>query len=221
MDFRLDDLIDLEDIPKWFGENPAITYSLLGFLAVMVAATIFSVGFRNGFKAFMGSVDRNLEKVIMLFNYILMTIIIFVEVFRRFLFAEQAPWSTTIPIYLFLWVVWIGCAYNVRIRTHLRFDEIRSRMPYAAQFACLMFDSLLWIGFACIVLYFTTDQVIMLRDNFAIVQGTDEVLLWWFYTATPIAFVLLIFRVLQNVYEDVTKFSRGEPLQVQTSVLGE
>lgn len=221
MDYSLDDLIEADEIPTWLAENPQVSLTLVGILVAIVIAAFISQGFKRGLFAFIGSVDRNLEKVVILFNYILMTIIIFVEVFRRFLFAEQAAWSTTIPIYLFLWVTWIGCAYNVRIRTHLRFDEIRGRLPYVGQFLCLMMDSVLWIVFSLIVIYYTTDQVVMLRDNFAIVQGTDEVLLWWFYTATPVAFVLLIFRALQNVVEDIGKFAKGEPLQVQTSILGE
>jgi TRAP-type C4-dicarboxylate transport system permease small subunit len=74
--------------------------------------------------------DNNAEKTIILISYVVMAGIIFVEVIRRFVFGQQAPWSSTIPIYLFLWVVWAGCAYNVKLRTHLRFEEFRSRMSY-------------------------------------------------------------------------------------------
>ncbi len=165
--------------------------------------------------------DGNIEKIIILVNYTVMAAIIFVEVFRRFLFSEQAAWSSTIPIYLFLWVVWIGCAYNVKIRAHLKFDELRTRMPYPAQFACLMLDAVLWIIFSIIVIVYTTEQVILARDNFAIVQGTDNVLQWWFYLATPLAFTLLIIRVLQNVMHDLAAFRKGEPLQVKANIFGE
>ena len=79
-------------------------------------------------------IDQNLEKWIILAAYMTMGGIIFVEVIRRFVFSLQAPWSTSVPVYLFLWVTWLGCAYNVKIRTHLSFDELRLRMPYNAQF---------------------------------------------------------------------------------------
>ena len=46
-------------------------------------------------------VERNIEKFIIIISYGSMAGIIFVEVIRRFLFNQQAPWSTTIPIYLF------------------------------------------------------------------------------------------------------------------------
>ncbi len=165
--------------------------------------------------------DANIEKVIILVNYVAMATIIFVEVIRRFLFNEQAAWSSTIPIYLFLWICWIGCTYNVKIRAHLKFDEIRARMPYPAQFACLMLDAVLWIVFSVIVIIYSAEQVLLSRDNFAIVQGTDDVLQWWFYLATPLAFSLLIFRVLQNVAHDLSAFRKGEPLQVKSNIFGE
>ncbi len=166
-------------------------------------------------------VDRNIEKIVILICYTTMAAIIFVEVIRRFLFNEQAAWSTTIPIYLFLWVTWMGAAYNVKIRTHLRFDELRVRLPYTAQFACLCLDALLWILFATIVIVFSVEQVQLSYDNFAIVQGTDDVMQWWFYLATPVAWVLLVIRALQNLWEDWQIYRRGEPFAIQTSMLGD
>ena len=56
--------------------------------------------------------DRNVEKTIILASYVAMAGIIFVEVIRRFLFDQQAAWSSTIPIYLFLWVTWMGASWN-------------------------------------------------------------------------------------------------------------
>jgi TRAP-type C4-dicarboxylate transport system permease small subunit len=166
-------------------------------------------------------IDNNLEKSIILVNYVVMAAIIFVEVIRRFVFKEQAAWSTTIPIYLFLWVCWIGCAYNVRIRGHLRFDEVRTRLPYLAQFACIILDAVLWVIFSVIVIVYTTEQVILSRENYSIVQGTDNVLQWWFYTATPIAFSLLIFRVFQNLAGDIKRFRNKEPFIIATSMTSE
>lgn len=165
--------------------------------------------------------DENIERIIILVNYVAMAGIIFVEVIRRFAIGEQAAWSSTIPIYLFLWVCWIGCAYNVKIRAHLKFDEIRARMPRQGQLACLMLDAVLWIVFSLIVIWYSWEQVMIARDNFAIVQGTDDVLQWWFYLATPLAFTLLVFRVLQNVQTDLSAYRKGEPLQVKSNIFGE
>lgn len=165
--------------------------------------------------------DENLEKSIMFVNYVAMATIIFVEVLRRFFFNAQSSWSSTIPIYLFLWIVWIGCSYNVKIRAHLSFDELRSRLSPGGQYVCLVLDSVLWIIFAIIVIFYSVEQVQLSHDNFAIVPGTDDIMQWWFYLATPVAFSLLIFRVLQNMVQDWKRFQSGADLQVQTSIYGD
>lgn len=162
--------------------------------------------------------DDNAEKTVILVCYLTMTAIIFVEVIRRFAFGQQAPWSSTIPIYLFLWVTWIGCAYTAKQRSHLRFEELRARMPYVGQFLAVMLDHVIWIGFSIVVIYFATEQVQLSYDNFAIVQGTDDVMQWWFYLATPVAFAAIIFRVLQNLVEDVRRFRRREPFQIKADM---
>jgi len=165
--------------------------------------------------------DANVEKIFILVCYVAMAGIIFVEVIRRFLFNQQEPWSTTVPVYLFLWIVWLGCSYNVKIRAHLRFDELRLRMPYAGQFGCLCLDAVLWITFSAIVIYYTGEQVWLAYDNFAIVPGTDDVMQWWFYMATPFAWSLLILRVLQNFSRDLAKFRVGQPFDLHSNIFGD
>ena len=162
--------------------------------------------------------DRNIEKLVIFICYSSMAGIVFVEVIRRFVFSQQAAWSTTIPIYLFLWITWIGASYNVRIRPHLKFDEIRGRLPYNIQFLLQVLDAVLWILFGVIVVIYSTEQVQLAKENFMIVQGTDNVLQWWFYVATPLAWSMLIIRVLQNLLEDIKSFIKREPLPIQNAV---
>ncbi len=166
-------------------------------------------------------IDRNLEKTIILVSYLAMAAIIFVEVIRRYVFKEQAAWSTTIPVYLFLWVTWFGAAYNVRARSHLRFSELRQKLPYNLQFATLCLDFVLWAAFGAIVIAFTTEQVQLQHMNFAIVPGTTNVMQWWFYLATPVAWALLIFRAAQNLLEDWKTYRSGEPFDLSMSVVSE
>ncbi len=172
-------------------------------------------------KSILSWLNDNIEKVFILVSYSAMGTIIFVEVIRRFAFSVQSPWSTTIPIYLFLWLTWMGTSYNTKNRSHLRFSEVRERLSYNGQFACLMLDSLLWYAFGAVVIYFSIEQVQISYDNFSIVQGTDDVMQWWFYLATPLAWSLLLFRVTQNLLQDVKCFRAKEPLITQASMFGD
>lgn len=162
--------------------------------------------------------DQNIEKIIILISYAAMAGIIFVEVIRRFLFNQQVPWSTTIPVLLFLWVTWFGASYNVKRRTHLALTEVRARLPYVLQFACFVLDAALWLIFAMIVIYFTIHQTYIAYDNFAIVGGTDNVMEWWFYLATPLAWSLIMLRVIQNLIEDYQRYKNKEPFILQAAL---
>ncbi|WP_227819955.1 TRAP transporter small permease [Marinobacterium aestuarii] len=164
---------------------------------------------------------QNIERFLIIVSYGSMTGIIFVEVIRRFLFNEQSAWSTTIPIYLFLWLAWMGASYNTLKRSHLRFTEMRERLSYGAQFGCLILDAVLWFVMGAVVIFFSVEQVYIAYDNFSIVQGTDNVMQWWFYLATPCAWALLLVRVTQNLVSDYHDFKAGRPLAVQAATFGD
>lgn len=153
--------------------------------------------------------DRYLEPTAMFFIYMTIAMIIFVEVIRRFFFNVQAPWSTTLPPYLFLLLTWIGCAYNVKLRAHLSFGEIRARMGPAWRLAMSFLDAFLWYVMAVIVVVATVRLTANSAANFQILLGTDDVMRWWFYICVPIAWIILYARVLENLIEDVSSYRKG------------
>ncbi len=164
-------------------------------------------------------VDRHLERTVMVWSYLLIAAIIFVEVLRRFILSQQEPWSTTVPPFLFLIMTWFGCAYNVRLRTHLSFAEFRMNMPRRGQLACLTLDAALWFVFCVIVVVTSARVTANSAANFQILLGTDNVLQWWFLVTVPIAFILMAARVFENYRDDLENYKSGAPL-VEQSVIG-
>lgn len=164
-------------------------------------------------------VERNLEPTVMVVAYLAIGYIIFSGVIQRFFLDGQPPWSTTIPPFLFLVMTWVGCSYNVKLRTHLAFAEFRKASPRAVQFFMLMLDALLWLGFAWIVVVTTTQESVRAAANFAIMLGTDNVLQWWFLATVPVAFILLTARVLGNAVADYRKFREGGEM-IEAAVIG-
>lgn len=186
----------------------------LGLIAMLTVSIVFLVLYRVS-----DWFERNFESTIMVVSYLAIGGIIFVEVFRRFVLSEQAPWSTTIPPFLFLIMTWFGCSYNVKLRTHLAFAEFRNAMPRAGQMACLVMDALLWIGFSWVVVVTSTRVVANSASNFQIMLGTDNVMQWWFLISVPLAFTVLVARVLENLLTDIANFRSGETL-IQQAVIG-
>lgn len=164
-------------------------------------------------------IDRHFERTVMVWTYLIIAGIIFVEVFRRFVLSQQAPWSTTLPPFLFLIMTWFGCAYNVRLRTHLSFAEFRTKLPRTGQLFCLCMDAVLWLVFCWVVVVTSAKVTANSASNFQILLGTDDTLQWWFLISVPLAFTLMAARVLENLLEDLKNYRSGEPL-IKQAVIG-
>lgn len=159
--------------------------------------------------------DENLEKYIIIVAFAFCAGIIAVEVFRRFVFNVQAPWSTFIPSYLFLWLTWLGCAYCVKLRNHLSFGEVRDRLPRRVQYLLMQFDYVLFLVFGGMAIYYSAELVNLHITIESIVPGTDDLPSWVFYSATPVGWSLLGWRVLQNAMEDYRDYRSGAPLKLR------
>jgi TRAP-type C4-dicarboxylate transport system permease small subunit len=165
--------------------------------------------------------DRHLERTVLITSYLVIAMVIFVEVIRRFVFQVQAPWSTTLPPYLFLVMTWVGCAYNARLRAHLSFSEFRAGMPRIGQLFCVCLDAVLWLTFALIVIVTTLKQTANSAANFQILLGTDNVMQWWFYACVPASWLILCARVIENLTEDISNFRSGAPVLQQTAMISD
>lgn len=162
--------------------------------------------------------ERHLERGISVLMYLIIAWIIFSGVIDRFVFSSQVPWSTTIPPYLFMIMAWYGCSYNVKLRTHLSFNEFRMKMAPTAQMLVLTLDAVLWLGFCWIVVSTTLLIAANSADNFAIVAGTDGMMQWWFIITMPVAFVLMAGRVIGNWLEDWRNYRSGDVLITQAVI---
>ena len=167
------------------------------------------------FSAIVHWLDRNAEKFILVIAYALCAGIVAVEVFRRYVFGLQAPWSTFVPSYLFLWLTWLGASYCVRLRAHLVFNEIRERLPRGWQYFLMQMDYVLFFVFGSIVIFWSFDLVALHFEMDSIVPGTDDAMSWWFYSATPVGWTVLLIRVVQNIVIDFKDFTSGAPIKVK------
>jgi TRAP-type C4-dicarboxylate transport system permease small subunit len=202
------------------GDSWAISKALAveGVWIVGAAATVAGGLLAAAIYRHVPALDRHFERTVMVYAYLLIAIIIFVEVIRRFVFSAQAPWSTTFPPVLFLVMTWFGCSFNIRLRTHLAFSEFRVAMARPMQMACLSLDAALWLGFCTIVVVTSTRVAANSAANFQILAGTDNFMQWWYLVTVPFAFILMAGRVLENWFDDIAHYRGGKPLITQAVI---
>ena len=149
----------------------------------------------------------------MIWTYSLCSGIICIEAVRRYLFRSQASWTPMAAIYLFVWLTWIACAYNVKTRAHLRFDALRKKLPYRQQFVLQLVDHVIWVLLGVIITVYGFEQMRLQHQIGALVQGTDDFPLSVAFMGVPLGWILVLWRVIQNVREDVHRFHQREPFR--------
>jgi len=74
-------------------------------------------------------IDRNLEDRIILLLYFVMVVMLFVEVVKRYVFHVSSPYANEIATYMFLWIVFLGMPYGIKLRSHIVIDVLPRRSP--------------------------------------------------------------------------------------------
>ena len=171
-------------------------------------------------KRFLAALDRDAERWAMLVFYTFCCVVIVQEVVRRFVLNFSSAWGEEAARYAFIYLGWIGAAYAVRERAHIRFDIVIGRVGPRAKAALYIFAELATITFACIALYWSlhTIRQLLQFDGATPVLRVNKA---WFEAAVPIAFALVIYRSLQSILRDWRDLMAGRPLYVGKAMFEE
>lgn len=154
------------------------------------------------------ALDADAERWAMLVFYAFCTIVIVQEVVRRFVLNYSSAWGEEAARYAFIYLGWIGAAYAVRERAHIRFDIVLQRLGPRAKALLFIFTELATMAFACIALYWSLHTIGTLL-KFDATTPVLRVNKAWFEAAVPIGFALVIFRSAQGIVRDVADLRAG------------
>jgi TRAP-type C4-dicarboxylate transport system permease small subunit len=161
-------------------------------------------------KRFLQELDRNAERYLMFVSYAFVCAVIIQEVGRRYLLNYSSAWAEETARYAFIYLGWIGAAYAVRERAHIRFDIVLHRLPAGLHGYLYVFAELATLVFALIALRFslhTIDQLL----TFGATTFVLRVNKLWAEAAVPIGFTLIAIRCVQAIIRDVSDIRAGVP----------
>lgn len=131
--------------------------------------------------------------------YSYLSLIILLEVIRRYVFSASSPWGEMTARYAFVYLSYIAAAEAIRLRKHIRIDLIIKKLPRSLQNVFDLYIDLLTTGLAVLVIYYST-QVIKIQWTVDIVMESADLNLAFAYAALPIGWGLLVIRILQIWY---------------------
>lgn len=157
---------------------------------------------------FWRTLDENAERYAMLVFYVFVCAVIVQEVVRRFVLNFSSAWAEETARYAFIYLGYVGAAYAVRERAHIRFDILLQRLPQRAHGYVYIFAEVCTLLFAVIALYWSMHTVgqLLKFEGVAPVLQVNKV---WFVAAVPIGFALVILRSGQAIWRDAGNLRAG------------
>jgi TRAP-type C4-dicarboxylate transport system permease small subunit len=152
--------------------------------------------------------DDNLERYLMLLCYMFCCAVIIQDVVRRFGLNYSAAWSQETAQYAFIYLGWIGAAYAVKERAHIRFDILQNKLPERLHGWIFLLGEVCTIFFALVALRYSMHTIEQLWRY----GGTTPVLRVskiWAEAAVPIGFALIVLRSVQRMLQDIADMRAG------------
>lgn len=154
-------------------------------------------------------IDKYIEEIILVVLLALMSIIIGVQVFMRYVLKASLSWSEEIARYMFVWIVYIGISYGVKAGRHIKVDA--ALMLFSSKiknYICLLSDLIFMFFAVTIVIYGikTADKIFTLGQN----SPAIGMPMGFLYLAPVVGFALVSFRLVQNILVRINSIKKGE-----------
>lgn len=146
--------------------------------------------------------DENIEKMLCVIALALMSAVIVAQVFCRYVLNSSLSWSEELARYLFIWMIYIGISYGVKLDKHICVDAVYSFAPKSIKRYYAIVSYLLFLLFAVAMVYYGI-LVVGMQISSGQVSPAIGVPMQYVYAAPVVGFVLTAIRLVQKVIEAI------------------
>ena len=141
--------------------------------------------------------DKHLEEYILFVILVIMTIIMGVQIFSRFILQNSLSWSEELVRYLFVWSAFIGVPYCIKRGTSIKIDQFRNMMPVPFQKTLLYIDKII-IGILFMIITIYAFNLVKTSFNRGTTSPALELKVWKVQSSILVGSTLAFIRNLQN-----------------------
>ena len=143
-------------------------------------------------------IDANAEKALASALLAMIVLLIFVNVFMRYIMNASLSWGEELTLWLFVWFVWLGVSYAFHTGDHVRITALRDLFSARTRLYADVMISLCVLVFL-FILTFECIKLIMMPfviSQSSVVLGLPIPIL---YASAPVGAALSTIRVVQHL----------------------
>ena len=137
-------------------------------------------------------------------------------IFEHYPFPASIPWGEELSRMSFVWFVFLGATYAARLAAHNRVTFQFKLFPKIVGNISTVFSDLVWIGFNCVMIYYSIN-VIKEGFEFPEYSPTLDWVMAYIFMIFPIAFSLMTLRIIQvNIMKYIFKIEIADVDKIDT-----
>jgi len=148
-------------------------------------------------------INQHLEEVLITILLVMMSVLIGLQVFMRYVMGDSLTWSEELARYCFIWCTYLGVSYGVKLHAHISVEAVVHRFSPTIQRWVRLVVYAVFIVFAVLVV--KEGYALSLKIfGFGQTSSSLGIPMGYIYLAPTVGFALVIFRLLQNMFYEVT-----------------
>ncbi|OIJ11551.1 TRAP transporter small permease protein [Anaerobacillus arseniciselenatis] len=161
--------------------------------------------------------DEHFEEVFLVVLSTIMVVVIFSQVFMRYVMQSSLSWSEELARYCFIWLVYIGISYGVKKQRHIKVDAFLLLFKEKGKLVFNIIANLLFLAFAIYVViygYTITERFLELGQK----SPANQIPMGLIYLAAPFGMAITSIRLIQNLIKQIKTLFGKDDFTVKTEL---
>lgn len=154
-------------------------------------------------------VDEHLEESVVVALMAMMSALIGLQIFMRYVMGASLSWSEELSRYFFIWATYIGIAYAVRKDAHIRVTMATDLLSPKGQAVIRILTHIIFGAFALFVMYqgwFMVEKTFRFGQKSASLGMPMGII----YLAPFTGLLLVVLRLIQAIVTDLRAAGQGD-----------
>ncbi len=142
--------------------------------------------------------NERLEITICVFLISAMTVLIFIQVFMRYVMQSSLSWSEELARYIFIWLIYVGISYGAQSMRHIKIEAAKNIFPKKLRPYISIVGDVIFLVFAFFIFYVGSELVFKVSKmkQYSPALGVP---LYLVYAAPAFGYGLTVFRQVQVI----------------------
>ncbi|AET69715.1 TRAP-type C4-dicarboxylate transport system, small permease component [Desulfosporosinus orientis DSM 765] len=163
----------------------------------------------------MKKIFANLEEYLCTMLLSIMTIVVFYQVFCRFVIKAALPWSEELSIYILAWVTFLGASIGVKRGSHIGVEAVIVLFPKKIQRYFVLLSYIFCTVFFVIIVYYGL-LIVQKQIITGQVSPAMRIPMYYAYLSVPVGSILIVIRFVQKFIAELKTKDKSEPSDLNT-----